>query len=126
MRKLITGILSGLGKYSRKNSLIRILEEKNCLLTLSGDSRFNYVLHSDILDFIKFSIKHDLKGIYNLASCENITLLEVAELFGKRVEFGKYHYDVGNINNDKISSIFRAFKKTSKEVILQFVEEWSR
>lgn len=109
-----------LGKYSRKNSILKIIDEKECILTLSGDSRFNYLLHSDVLDFIKFSIEHDIKGIYNLASSENITLLEVASLLGKKVKFGTFLYDVGKIDNSKISSIFPAFKKTSKEIILQF------
>ena len=110
-----------LGKYSRKNSLIKIIEEDRCILTLSGDSRFNYVLHLNILDFIKFSIDHDLKGIYNLASSENITLLEVANMLGRKVKFGTYLYDVGNIGNSKISSIFPVFKKTSKEIVTQFI-----
>jgi nucleoside-diphosphate-sugar epimerase len=112
-----------LGKYSRKNSLLRILEDKDCTLTLSGNSRFNYVLHSDVLDFIKFSIEHDIKGIYNLASSDNITLSEVAEMTDKKVKFGSYFYDAGNIDNSKISSVFPAFKKTSKEVIAQFIGE---
>jgi len=110
-----------LGKYSRKNSLLRIIEDKECILTLSGSSVFNYVLHSDILDFIKFSIDNDIKGIYNLASSENVTLSEVADMLGKKVNFGSYKYDVGQIDNGKISSLFPAFKKTSREVITQFV-----
>jgi nucleoside-diphosphate-sugar epimerase len=111
-----------LGKYTRKNSLIKIIEDEECILTLADDSRFNYVLHSDILDFIKFSIDHDLvKGIYNLASSENVTLSEVANMLGKKVKFGTYLYDVGNIDNSKISSVFPAFKKTSKEIVTQFI-----
>lgn len=115
-----------LGKYSRKNSLIKIIEDKDCILTLSGNSRFNYVLHSDVLDFIKLSIENDLKGIYNLASSGNITLSEVAERLGKKVQFGNYLYDVGNISNNKISALSPAFRKTSIEVINQFVEEWKK
>lgn len=112
-----------LGKHSRRNSLIKIIEDKECILTLSGDSRFNYVLHSDILDFIRFSIDNDLTGIYNLASSENITLSEAANIFAKKVSFGTYTYDVGEIGNDKISSVFPAFRKTSRETITQFVKE---
>lgn len=112
-----------LGKYSRKSSTIKVIENKECILTLSGNSIYNYVLHSDILDFIKLSIDGDLKGIYNLASSENVTLSEVADMLGKKVNFGTYLYDVGNIANSKISSVFPAFKKTSKEVVAQFIEE---
>lgn len=115
-----------LGRYSRKNTLLKIMEDQECVVGLSGNSRFNYVLHSDILDFIKFSIDYELKGIYNLASSETITLSEVADMLGKKVKFGTYFYDVGNINNGKISSVFLAFKKTSKEIITQFVKEWKK
>lgn len=110
-----------LGKYSRKNSLIKIIEDEDCTLTLSGKSLFNYVLHSDVLDFIKLSIDRDIKGVYNLASSENITLLEVANMLGKKVKFGTYFYDVGNIKNSKISSGFPVFKRTSKEIVTQFI-----
>jgi len=110
-----------LGKHSRKNTIIKILENQECEVGLSVKSVYNCVLHSDILDFIKFSIDHDLKGIYNLASSENITLLEVANMLGRKVKFGTYHYDVGNINNNKISYIFPVFKKISKEIVTQFI-----
>ena len=110
-----------LGKYSRKNSLIKIIEDEECILTLADDSRFNYVLHLDISDFIKFSIDQDLKGIYNLASSENITLLEVANMLGKKAKFGTYRYDVGNIDNSKISSVFPVFKRASKEIVTQVI-----
>lgn len=112
-----------LGRYSRKNSLMKLMDDKDCILTLSGDSRLNYVLHTDILNFIKFALDEDLKGIYNISSGENVTLSEIADSLGKKVSFGTYCYDVGNISNNKISSIFPIFKKTSKEVVSQFIKE---
>ena len=80
-----------LGRYSRKNSLIKILDEESCSLTLTSNSRFNYVLHSDMLNFIQFAIKDDLKGIYNIASSKNISLSEVAEMssIGAQHPFGR-------------------------------------
>jgi len=52
-----------LGEYSRKNSLIKIIEGEKNAITLAGDSEFNYVLHSSILDFLKIAIKKNLKGL---------------------------------------------------------------
>jgi len=120
---LILRCVALLGRYSRKNSLIRIIEDEPCALTLSGDSRFNYILHSDVSDFIRFAMKHDIRGIYNVSSSENVVLSAVADMLGKQVNFGAYPYDVGDIDNSKISSIFPVFKKTSKEVVTQFIEE---
>jgi nucleoside-diphosphate-sugar epimerase len=112
-----------LGKYARQNSLMKIAEKAECKLSLSGSSRFNYVLYSDILGFLKLALKRELGGIYNLASGDNITLREAADLLKRKVKFGTYSYDVGNIDNSKISSVFSAFGKTSREVITQFVKE---
>lgn len=114
-----------LGKDSRKNSLIKIIEDKECVLTLSGNSKFNYVLHSDILEFIKFSIKKDIRGLYNAVSSESITLSEVAKIIRKKVSFGNYLYDAGEILNEKITSLVPSFKKTSKETISQFLKQWN-
>ena len=104
-----------LGKYSRKNSLIKIIKEKNPSLTLSPKSDFNYVLYSDVADFLKTAIKKDLKGIYNLASSENITLTGIARTFKKKVKFGKYQYSAGKINN-KI--FYKKMKSQTKKKIL--------
>ncbi|MBI4529882.1 MAG: NAD(P)-dependent oxidoreductase [Candidatus Latescibacteria bacterium] len=115
--------VSLLGKYARKNSLIRIIDDAPCTLTLSGDSRLNYVLYTDVADFLRFAMECDVRGIYNVSSTEHVTLSGVADMLGKHVNFGSYRYDVGDIDNSKISSIFPAFKKTSQEVIAQFVRE---
>lgn len=112
-----------LGKYSRKNILIKIIEDEGCVLSLSGSSIFNYVLHSDVLDFIKLSIQKDLQGIFNLTSSGNITLSEITQMLDKKVRFGNYFYNVGNIDNRKVTSLFPVFKKTSKEVIIQYMKE---
>lgn len=110
------------GRYSRKNTLVRIVQDEGRNLFLSGRSMFNYVLHSDIVDFIRFAIDNNVKGIFNVASNSNIILSDVADLLNKRVQFGNHLYKVGNISNDKISSIFPAFNKTSEEVLKQFIE----
>jgi len=112
-----------LGKYSRENTLIKIIKNRNCILTVTGDSEFNYILHSDIADFLNFAIKKDLKGTYNLASSENITVRQIVKILARQVKFGKYHYCVGKINNNKIASIFPIFRKTSREVINQFIRQ---
>ena len=89
---------------------------------MSANSTFNYVLHSDIVDFIKFSIDEDIKGVYNLASSKNIALKEVADIYKKKVKFGSFCYKTGKIDNKKISSIFPVFRKTSKQNIERFLE----
>lgn len=112
-----------LGNYSRKNTLLKIIEEERCDVFLSDKSRFNYILYSDVLDFINLAIRNDIKGIFNVASSSNILLSEVVNFLNKKVHFGTYLYDVGNISNAKITSFFPAFGNRSEEVLMLFLEE---
>lgn len=109
-----------LGKYSRKNSLIKIMQENKPVLSLSEKSNFNYILHYDISEFIKIATEKNLIGIYNLASADNISLLEVAKFFEKRVKFGNYIYTVGTIDNNRAASLLPHLRKKSKELIEEF------
>lgn len=111
-----------LGKDSKANSLIKIINQDYPTLALSSVSTFNYILHKDVLEFIKMAIAKDLQGIYNLAASENITLSQVADLLKKEVNFGSYIYSVGNIDNSKAASILPSLKKDSNEIIAQFVK----
>ncbi len=114
-----------LGKHSRRNSLIRILREEDCTLTLSEDSIINYVLHSDMLAFIEFALRKGLAGIYNAVSTGNLTLLEAASMAGNIVRFGSYRYDAGEVSNRKIAAVFPAFRKSSRDVVREFIKEMS-
>ncbi len=111
------------GEYSRKNTLLKMLGGEGHELFLSANSIFNYVLYSDVLDFIRLALHNDLTGIYNVASSENILLAEVDELTGRKASFGSHTYNVGNISNEKISSLCPVFNRTSRELIQQFVLE---
>jgi nucleoside-diphosphate-sugar epimerase len=111
-----------LGESARMFNLRALLGQEKPVLTLKAQSSFNYLLHSDIAAFIRYAVDHDLRGIYNCVSNGNILISEVAEILKKDVRYGDYFYDVGLVSNEKISAIFPAFRKTSKEVVLEFIE----
>lgn len=119
---LILRCSSLIGKYARKNTLIKIRTEEKPILTLSPDSSLNYILYTDVSEFIKLAIEKNLQGIYNLVSSKNITLSEIASLLKKKVNFGDYVYNVGNIDNRKAVAVSRAFKKTSRKIIGKFIQ----
>lgn len=109
-----------LGPFAKKNSLIRMLSEKNISLTLAGDSTFNYVLHDDLCRFIEYAIAKDLKGIYNLAVSSNISLAMIAKIFNTSVTFGSYTYTTGHIMNSKVTSIFSDLDRSSLDSVYRF------
>lgn len=120
---LILRCVAFLGTYSRQNSLIKIAEEENPVLTLSADSVMNYILHKQVADFIKHAIENNLRGVYNVASAENITLARVADLLKKKARFGSHPYVVGDISNRKIAEVFPTFARTSEDIVRQFIKE---
>jgi nucleoside-diphosphate-sugar epimerase len=113
-----------LGQNIRKNSLIRILTEAGANLTLSEQSTFNYVLHSDIGELIEKALSQHLRGIYNIAASTNISLGEIAETFKRPIRFGNYTYRTGNINNEKSVSVSSNFRNTSLDNIKLFKQNY--
>ena len=120
---LILRCVALLGVYSRQNSFLKIAEVENPKLTLTASSVMNYVLHSQVAEFIKHAIENNLSGIYNVASAENITLGRIADLLKKKARFGAYQYKVGEISNRKISSVSKTFKRTSEDIVREFIKE---
>ena len=75
-----------LGKSMKENTFTKILDGKPVYLT--EDSIMNYISHDDVLKVIEAEYPYD--GIVYLCANENITLGEIADLFGKKIEFGDY------------------------------------
>ena len=111
------------GSYMRKNNLVKLVEDSYPVLSLRQDSLFNLIRYPDVLEFINAALSRREKGIYNLASAENISLARIAEIVGKNVIFGDYRYNAGNILNWKAAQISPAFKKTSEKVLKEFLAE---
>jgi dTDP-4-dehydrorhamnose reductase len=112
-----------LGKYARQNSLMRILENDVCELTLSAQSCFNYVLHKDVGDFILHTLDDDIQGVYNFVSNQNVALGDIAKFFGREPHFGSYRYDAGVVSNAKIVSTFPPIDRSSMDAVIFFTEE---
>lgn len=111
------------GGYSRRNTVIRLLEDDEPELTLSPDSSVNCVLYEDVLAFLKEAMRRDIKGVVNIASSSNATLEEIAAHLGKRPRYGSWRYDAGRIDNIKAASMSAGFAGTSMDVLSRFMSE---
>lgn len=107
---LMLRIPAMLGIDIRKNTVTKILTEDKPKLTLSADSTFNYILHSDLLNFILKA--SDETGIVNFTSGGNITLKRVNEIFNGNPIWGDYTYITKEVDGIKL--------KTSEEVVVEF------
>ena len=103
---------------SAKNNLKRLIEDSYPILSVAKDSEYNLISHHDVLTAVKYFIETRQSGIFNLASDQNIKLVDLAEKLNKKVVWGNYSYRLNKIDTTKISMIMSVFRKTSEQVIL--------
>lgn len=121
-RPLVIRPTTLMGDVMRSNSTYRMLTERDCGLFLSPRSRFNYVLHSDIADFVKICLERDISGVFNAASASTILLGDVAEQLKITPRFGTYDYDVGLIDQSPAAEICPAFSRPSWRTLNVFID----
>ena len=121
-RHLVLRCSSLLGQTMRCNTLTRLLDGER-KVGLSSSSRFNYVRHTDVSDFIDMASGSDLSGTFNVASGDDVSFLDVAAQISPNVEFGSYVYDCGLTDNSKIIEIAPAFARSSLETVTTFINE---
>lgn len=108
---------SMLGPVMRPNTTTRMLREHHPKLALTGNSVFNYVLHDDVVEFIRLGIEQNLCGMYDLASSGNVTLGAVAEALNLDPLFGSKRYHVPKMDNTKAAAIWPAFRRSSLNTV---------
>lgn len=112
-----------LGKYMRPNNVLRLINNPNTQLSLTKESNFNYVLHSDILDFILYCYNNNINDILSFVSSNNITLEEVVNILGINVNYGNYTFNTMSISNEQLVKHNDKLNKTSREVFKQFLTQ---
>jgi nucleoside-diphosphate-sugar epimerase len=119
---LILRCVTLLGLDARENNAIRLLRQRPCKLSLTKDSSFNFVLHTDIIKFIRLAIEQDIRGIFNVSSIQDINLEKMIKAFLNRpkVEFGLHHYFPRKMSRRKIGGVTDVFEKTSEQVWDEF------
>ena len=102
----------------KRNNLIRLVEDDNPKLSLTGDSNFNYVTDSDIIDFI---FNCDSTGTFDFVSSKNIELKEISSMINKEASFGQYRFRTPEVSNKKLIGSWPKMNKTSQETLEQFL-----
>lgn len=115
-----------LGRFSKPNSLIKMLDDKTVKLSLAPNSLFNYVLHTDLCQFIQAYYQGNVPaGIYNFTVSQDVSLQAVAHLLQASPTFGAYVYQVGRVDNRKATNYFPKLSFSSLEIIEEFIKERS-
>ena len=98
-----------IGEYMKPNHLHKLKENKS--IGLSGESTFNYILYSDVLE----NVKTDIVGTYELISKENTNINTIKKLFKSNTELGEYLYATPTQFKNPIK-----IKRTSIETIKKY------
>jgi nucleoside-diphosphate-sugar epimerase len=114
---LILRPTSMLGRSSRRNNLLRMLEDDPATLTMTEDSSINIVLHQDVVEFVSRVLRLNLSGIFNICSSENVSLGEIAKTFKKSPCWGKTHYSVSRLDNSRARTILPELERTTGQSI---------
>lgn len=110
-----------IGSDMRKNNLLKIIQDKNPILSLTKDSTFNIIRHQQILKIIIDSYNKDLIDTFDVVSSTNITLEEVSKLCNKKCAYGGYKYITSEIDNKKLISNFDYMDIDSSTNIKKFM-----
>ena len=119
---LILRLPAILGPTMRKNSLIRLMEEKE--LTLHSESIFNYVLQNDILEAVTHDELLARTGTYNFVASEGVRLQDLAEHYNKNVRFGNYTYETSLNNLIEVENLYPYPERTSRDVVELFLRNY--
>jgi len=122
---LILRCPSMLGKYMKYNNVYKLIKNTNTQLSLTKDSSFNYILHSDILNFILYCFDKNISNdIIDFVSSQNISLEEITNILDiKEPCYGKYNFNTPLMSNKKLLSYNNNLDKTSKEAFIQFLNQ---
>ncbi|MBI3298555.1 MAG: hypothetical protein HYZ75_10355 [Elusimicrobia bacterium] len=118
-RPLILRCGALLGPGMRPNSLTRLAEGRP--LTLSGDSRFAWVLYSQVRDFLAAALDRGLEGTYNLVPRRTATLAEAAAALGLAPAWGGHLYISPEADGSAARAVCPAFEREALENAVAFV-----
>ena len=90
-----------LGPAIRPSTVMRALTQRDCQLFLAPDSRYNFVMHDDIVDFIVQAMDRGITGAFNIGSEGLVVLSSIVDQLGLSVRYGEYHYDIGPVDTRK-------------------------
>ena len=106
-----TGLL---GKEMKKNTFQKILNNEPIVLT--PNSIMNYVLYDDILDVIN----SDVRGVITVSATDSITMKEVADIIGNKIEFGDIYFDI------KVNTLETILNKSSRDSIKEYIKRYEK
>jgi dTDP-4-dehydrorhamnose reductase len=109
-----------LGDNTKPNHITK-LKDGIDRLALSGESKFNYILNSDILKFVESYSLRCPEGIMDFVSNESAKLSDVAAIISPSTELLSYTYDADHKWVNPIYDTYTEFDKSSMDNLNQYL-----
>lgn len=114
-----TGLL---GSDISKN-LRALMFDETPRLTLTADSRWNFVTYAELKSLATRMDSTDFIGPINLARTESVKVSEFAASLKKSPVYGEFHYEVPELENTHAQQILPQLALSSLQLLLEYKEE---
>ena len=111
-----------LGPAIRPSTVMRALTQRDCQLFLAPDSRYNFVIHDDIVDFIIHAMDRCVTGAFNIGSEGLVVLSSIVDQLELSVRYGEHHYDIGPVDTRKAGARHPAFARPSWQTLNRYID----
>jgi nucleoside-diphosphate-sugar epimerase len=111
-----------LGPAIRASTVLRALTQRDCRLFLAADSRYNFVLHDDIVDFMVRAMDEGISGAFNIGSDGLVVLSDIVDQLGLSVTYGDFHYDIGPVDVRRAGAAHAAFARPSWATLNRYID----
>ena len=111
-----------IGKYMRKNTILKLIKDKDVKIGLSKKSLYSFISFSEILDFINICLKGNYIGTFNFLRNDFVTL-EKYQKIKQKSSIWKFFFKGISGSNSKINKIYNLREKTSIDVIIDEIKK---
>jgi nucleoside-diphosphate-sugar epimerase len=111
-----------LGPAIRPSTVMRALTRRDCQLFLAPASRYNFVMHDDIVDFIVQAMDRGITGAFNIGSEGLVALSSIVDQLELSVRYGEHHYDIGPVDTRKAGARHPAFARPSWQTLNRYID----
>lgn len=109
-----------LGQDTKPNHVSK-LRDNITSIGLSGDSKFNYILNSDILKFIESYSLRCPEGIIDFVANSSVKLSDTHKELNSTTQLGNYVYNADYEYPNPIYNIYEEFNKSSIDNLKQYI-----
>ncbi len=122
-KDIILRLGSIIGTGMRKNTILKLIEDKEPKVFIGKNSLYSFVTYDEILSFIKLALKKKISGIFNFLRTDYVEFNKISKKIfpDKKIKYGKYNFKVIKASNKKLKKIFN-LKGTSVSVVKNYYE----